>query len=249
VAPAIINAIFHATGKRIRVLPVTPDKLLWRPPHACPISPDATRQQNPESAACGLALAVRDARRADGLGRVPIVFHDKAVPALARTAPAAAKIVTQGPNEPLATLSDDDKRTQAMRTVGETAMDGTTGPAGKRPKVLIVDDDADVAESLGMLLQLHGYEVQVVVAPELAFDMLELHGADVVLLDIAMPGTTGYEVASQIRAAPAFRDTRLFAISGSGQELDRKLALGAGFEDLLVKPVEPQRILDLLRSI
>jgi signal transduction histidine kinase len=112
--------------------------------------------------------------------------------------------------------------------------------AGKR--ALVVDDNRDAAESLAMLLTLDGHAVEAVFSAEQALDRVVAFHPDVVLLDIGLPGMDGYEVARRVRALPGGEQVRLIALTGYGQTEDRRRALEAGFNDHLVKPVEPARL-------
>jgi signal transduction histidine kinase len=105
-------------------------------------------------------------------------------------------------------------------------------------RILVVDDNQDVAESLAMLLTLDHHEVQSVYTPEHALQTVQSFEPDIVLLDIGLPGIDGYEVARRIRALPGTENVRLVALTGYGQAEDRQRAQAAGFDDHLVKPVD-----------
>jgi CheY-like chemotaxis protein len=113
-------------------------------------------------------------------------------------------------------------------------------------RVLIVDDNNDAAESLAIVLRLEGHHVAVAADGESALRMIEDQTPEVVLLDIGMPGMTGYEVARRIRERPACRDVFLLALTGWGQEKDRQESKAAGFDHHLTKPVEPDLIVQLV---
>ncbi len=115
-----------------------------------------------------------------------------------------------------------------------------------RRRTLVVDDNHDAAESLAMLLSLDGHEVEAVFTPQQALERAEEFRPDVMLLDIGLPGIDGYEVARRVRAMPRGRDIRLIALTGYGQTEDRRRALAAGFDDHLVKPVEPAKLTQAL---
>jgi PAS domain S-box-containing protein len=105
-------------------------------------------------------------------------------------------------------------------------------------RVLIVDDNADAADMLALLLQLDGYQVQAVYSSRDALARAQSFRPDVMLLDIGLPEINGYEVAQQLRAIPQLRNLRLVAVTGYGRSEDRARARAAGFDDHLVKPVE-----------
>lgn len=108
--------------------------------------------------------------------------------------------------------------------------------AGKR--VLIVDDDKDAAESLAMLLDISGHEVAVARDGPGAMAKLREFEPQVVLLDIGMPGMSGYEVAAKLRQDAHGRLVRLAAVSGYGRDTDVARARQAGFDTHFVKPVD-----------
>jgi CheY-like chemotaxis protein len=110
--------------------------------------------------------------------------------------------------------------------------------AASKRRVLVVDDNADAANTLAMLLSLDGHEVQAVYSARTAFDAVQAFEPDVVLLDIGLPEMDGYEVARRLREQPAFAGLRLVALTGYGQTEDKQRTRAAGFDDHLVKPVE-----------
>jgi CheY-like chemotaxis protein len=116
-------------------------------------------------------------------------------------------------------------------------------------RILVVDDNRDTAESLAMILRRLGHEVQT------AHDGLEAVHAeaafrpDVVLLDIGLPKLNGYEAAKVIRRQSSNRRVAIIAVSGWGQEDDRRRALEAGFDHHLTKPIEPAALERLLALI
>jgi two-component system CheB/CheR fusion protein len=116
-------------------------------------------------------------------------------------------------------------------------------------RVLVVDDNRDAADSLAMLLRISGAEVQVAHDGPGALRLLVAHQPDVALLDIGMPGMNGYELATQIRSREEGRRTALVALTGWGQEDDRRRSQAAGFDHHLVKPVAPRLLQDLLASL
>jgi predicted ATPase/signal transduction histidine kinase/CheY-like chemotaxis protein len=111
-------------------------------------------------------------------------------------------------------------------------------PKAPRLRVLIVDDNADAADSLAILLKLQGHETHVTYNPKEALEGIQAFGPDVALLDLGLPGMDGYELSKRIRAMPGFKNIRLVALSGYGQAEDRRRTQAAGFNDHLVKPVE-----------
>ncbi|MBN9522720.1 PAS domain S-box protein [bacterium] len=120
------------------------------------------------------------------------------------------------------------------------------GVTGRRLAVLVVDDNVDAAESMSVLLGLQGLEVRTAHDGPEALRVLGTYRPDVVFLDIGLPGMTGYEVARRIRESGAHRGVTLAALTGWGQEEDRRRSQAAGFDHHLTKPVDPadlQRVL------
>lgn len=105
-------------------------------------------------------------------------------------------------------------------------------------RVLVVDDNVDAAESLRVMLELKGHDVRVAHDGAAALDAAERFGPEVVLLDIGLPRMDGYEVARRIRAMPGGEKLRLVALTGWGQEDDKRRAREAGFDEHLTKPVD-----------
>jgi PAS domain S-box-containing protein len=116
-------------------------------------------------------------------------------------------------------------------------------------RVLVADDNADAAESLALLLQMDHHKVKLAFDGEAAFRAASEFQPDVAFLDIGMPNLNGYEVARRIRGEPWGRSMRLVALTGWGQERDRRLAEDAGFDAHLVKPVSPDKLTGLLAEI
>ena len=131
----------------------------------------------------------------------------------------------------------------------ETAhrQDETSGLAPCR--VLVVDDNRDAADSMGLLLESLGANVKVVHDGQSALSLLENFRPTVVLLDIGMPKVDGYEVARRIRARREFQSLKLVALTGWGQAEDRRRTRAAGFDYHLIKPAEINELTALMRSI
>ncbi|MGZ5061132.1 MAG: hybrid sensor histidine kinase/response regulator [Usitatibacter sp.] len=105
-------------------------------------------------------------------------------------------------------------------------------------RVLVVDDNHDAADSLGMLLQFLGAEVKVVHDGHAALEAMKTFEPAVVLLDLGMPGMNGLEVARRMREDPVARQATLVALTGWGQREDRRRTTEAGFDYHLVKPAD-----------
>jgi signal transduction histidine kinase len=115
-----------------------------------------------------------------------------------------------------------------------------------RRRILVADDNSDALESLATLLELGGHEVYSASNGALALESAERHLPDVALLDIGMPKLDGYEVARRIRAQPWGRRITLVALTGWGQESDRRRSGEAGFDSHLVKPLDLDKLTELL---
>ncbi|MEX2123279.1 MAG: ATP-binding protein [Woeseia sp.] len=117
--------------------------------------------------------------------------------------------------------------------------------AGRRQRVLVVDDNEDSATSLGMLLNIMDYEVKVAFDGESALAELGSFRPQAIFLDIDMPVMDGYEVARRIRERGVSKELMLIALTGWGQESDRRQTRNAGFDHHLLKPVD----IEALRSV
>jgi CheY-like chemotaxis protein len=115
--------------------------------------------------------------------------------------------------------------------------------------VLVVDDNADGAATTAALLELSGHEVRTAADGEAGVAAAAAFRPDVVLLDIGMPRLNGYDAARRIRELPGGRGVVLIALTGWGQEDDRRRSRDAGFDHHLTKPVDPQDLGKLLASL
>jgi two-component system CheB/CheR fusion protein len=127
------------------------------------------------------------------------------------------------------------------------------GPQGIEPRidalrVLVVDDNVDACEGTAMLVDFAGYIVELAFDGPVAIEKAERFRPHVVLLDIAMPRMSGYEVAQRLRANPLTRDALLIALTGLGAADDIARAWQAGFDDYRLKPVDIDELLELVAS-
>jgi CheY-like chemotaxis protein len=123
---------------------------------------------------------------------------------------------------------------------------------GKHPhklRILVVDDNKDAAESLAILLELWGHEARHANDGASALELGRSYRPDVIFLDIGLPGMDGYAVASRLRQMPETAAAVLIAITGYGQEEDRRRSRRAGFDQHLVKPVAPETLQGLLAGL
>jgi CheY-like chemotaxis protein len=139
-------------------------------------------------------------------------------------------------------------RTTPVEEPPRPGQDEENRPVCKR-RVLIVDDNRDSADSLAMLLNVAGHEVGTAYDGEQALETAEALRPDVILLDIGMPKLNGYEVCRRIREQPWGQGTFLIALTGWGQEEDRRRTEEAGFDHHMVKPVDPAVLMRILASL
>jgi CheY-like chemotaxis protein len=128
-----------------------------------------------------------------------------------------------------------------------------TTPGGerqqKRRRVMVIDDNKDAAESMSMLFELWGHEVICAYDGRAALEAAAKYHPDAVFLDIGLPGMDGYEIAERLRELPESAHTVLVAITGYGQDDDRRRSREAGIDHHLVKPVAPETLQKLLESL
>jgi two-component system CheB/CheR fusion protein len=126
--------------------------------------------------------------------------------------------------------------TEALPASDELAdWDSTAMPMRR---VLVVDDNVDAATSLSMMLQTKGHTVHTVHDASAALQSFGRFAPEIVLLDIELPGMTGYEVAQRIRSMDGGKEIVLIAVTGRGQKEDKERAIEAGFDEHLTKPVD-----------
>jgi len=122
------------------------------------------------------------------------------------------------------------------------------GAHAVRGRVLVVDDNVDAADSIAMILTLSGYETRCVYDGHAVLEVAREFDPAIVVLDIGLPGMSGYDVARAFRREPRFRSTPLVAVTGYGQEEDRRRSAEAGFDRHLTKPVDPKALLSFLED-
>lgn len=128
--------------------------------------------------------------------------------------------------------------------------ESAAAPATEIPRsgagVLLVDDNVDAAEGLRRILQLHGHTVSMVHDGPAALESARASKPELVLLDLGLPGMDGYEVVRRLRAEPELRRSYIAAVSGYGQDQDRRRSREAGFDAHLTKPVATAQLLALV---
>ncbi len=130
-----------------------------------------------------------------------------------------------------------------------TATSLAVSPSGSRLRVMVVDDNEDAAETLGDLLKLEGHEVAVETDPANALKRADDVAPDVYILDIGMPQMDGYELARRLRTTSTGRAAVLVAHTGYGQAEDMVKSRMAGFDHHLVKPLDVDKLWNLLREV
>jgi PAS domain S-box-containing protein len=124
--------------------------------------------------------------------------------------------------------------------------DGSGRPAGAKRRILVVDDNENAAKVLGMLLTALGNDVRTAFDGFTAIELAESFLPEIILLDIGMPKLNGYETARRIREQPWGKNMVLAALTGWGQEEDKRRTREAGFDHHFVKPLEPATLQKLL---
>ena len=137
----------------------------------------------------------------------------------------------------------------AQRAKSDSGESGRTAAAALDLCVLVVDDNHDVAESTAVLLRLAGCEVHLAHDGEEALRLVPRVRPDAVLLDIGLPRMNGYEVAERIRSDPENRGILIVAVSGYGQQEHRLRSKQAGFDQHVVKPIDPTALAGLLAAL
>lgn len=113
-------------------------------------------------------------------------------------------------------------------------------------RVLVVDDNLDSAETIALMAQLWGHDVRTAHNGQAALELAEDYRPEVVLLDIGLPGMDGFEVAKRLRAQEWMVGVMLVAMTGYGQEEDRRRSREVGFDHHMVKPIDPGALQALL---
>jgi signal transduction histidine kinase len=148
-------------------------------------------------------------------------------------------------------IRETERAAKPMETLSELEQSMThveVTPRTQR-RILVADDNNDALESLATLLQLSGHEVYTAANGVVALESAEQHRPEVALLDIGMPKLDGYEVARRIRAQPWGRRITLVALTGWGQDSDRRRSQEAGFDSHLVKPLDLDKLTELLAGL
>jgi CheY-like chemotaxis protein len=139
--------------------------------------------------------------------------------------------------------------TAPLRTDDGRADDARSANVRVRRRVLVVDDNRDAAESMGMLLSVWGHDIRTAHDGPSALSVASEFQPEFVLLDIGLPGMDGYEVARRLQDLPGLRSAVLVAMTGYGQEEDKLRSRAAGFARHLVKPADPLKLRALIETL
>jgi PAS domain S-box-containing protein len=184
-------------------------------------------------------------RSQDGLGiglslvRTLVAMHDGSVEAQSAGLGQGSEFIVR--------LRLAEQQTLSTANTIQPGDNRATAPPTRR--ILVVDDNRDAADSLSMLLKFLGADVKVAYDGQTALEALRICRPSVLLLDLGMPGMDGYEVAQRVRRDPEFSHLTLIALTGWGQDQDRRRTQQAGFDHHLVKPVELDALQGLLVSL
>lgn len=127
-------------------------------------------------------------------------------------------------------------------------MPDVTTTRGNR-RILVVDDEPHIRRVLSAVLEGRGYEVTTAFDGSQGLDELSGAGADLVILDLMMPGASGLEILSKIRTDPRRPDVPVIILTAKGQDTDRDAALAGGANDFLTKPFSPKKLLARIEEI
>ena len=194
------------------------------------------------------------ARSEGGLGigltlvRSLVEMHGGTVEAFSEGKGKGSEFTVRLPASPAVMPSAGETVAPVARPVRELARPATALPQAASPRrILVVDDNADSARGTALILSRFGHEVRLAYDGPSAVEAAKEYRPEFVLLDIGLPGLDGYEVAQRLRQDPTLAGVTLVAVSGYGQESDRRRSQEAGFDQHLVKPVDPSVLLGLLK--
>ena len=146
----------------------------------------------------------------------------------------------------MSNLAVREKAREKARAGSKKAVVKNVAKKTAQQRILVVEDNDDTAQSLRLLLEALGYVTHVALDGEEAVAAAAKLSPDVILMDVGLPGISGYEAARRIRAAGASgRKVRIIALTGWGQQADRQRSAEAGIDHHLVKPLE----LDQLKQV
>jgi CheY-like chemotaxis protein len=118
-----------------------------------------------------------------------------------------------------------------------------------RKSVLLVEDEDSIALALEFLMEREGYELRRVASGPAAIDAIHERAPDLVLLDVMLPGFSGYEVCQRIRLDPALADTRILLMTAKGGKMERRKGLALGADAFVSKPFDTVELKDMVRRL
>ncbi|MGM0984057.1 MAG: response regulator transcription factor [Pseudomonadota bacterium] len=116
-------------------------------------------------------------------------------------------------------------------------------------KVLVVDDEANIVLSLEFLMQQAGFQVDTAEDGESALACIEASPPDLVLLDISLPGISGFDVLERLRGDPAHAKLPIIMLTAHGREVEREKGLALGADDYITKPFSTQALVDKVKTL
>lgn len=116
-------------------------------------------------------------------------------------------------------------------------------------KVLVVDDEPNIVLSLEFLMQQAGFEVTTALDGESALTLVNENPPDLVLLDISLPGISGFEVLEQLRNQPIFKRLPIVMLTAHGREVEREKGLALGADDYITKPFSTRQLVEKVQAL
>lgn len=139
-------------------------------------------------------------------------------------------------------------KTPVKRAPKPRARNAVTGALAK-PRILVVDDVADVTEMIALFLKHAGFEVKTANSAKAALRITSQYRFDLIISDIGMPEMNGYDLAESLRKSDAYQAIPMIAVTGYTEYDDRGRSLEAGFNAHLTKPINPSRLLSLIGDL
>ncbi len=156
---------------------------------------------------------------------------------------------SEGPNQGSEFVVHLPRAPKGEASLSQPADSAKLGSVGPALRILVVDDNVDGAEMLAAALDVQGCEVSLAHDGPAALRIATQHTFDAALLDIGLPIMDGYELAAKLQELPGMRSARFVAVTGYGQDTDRRKTKNAGFDEHLVKPIDFNRLADILLEI
>ncbi len=116
-------------------------------------------------------------------------------------------------------------------------------------KILVVDDEPNIRETISFILEMEGYEVVLATNGEEAIEMVNIHKPKVIILDVMMPKKNGYEVAETIRKNSEYSNIYIIILTAKGQRKDEEQAIKSGANVYMSKPFDDEKILSIIKGI